>query len=54
MSARLLRYLLDATTSTKQALAAYYQGLGAVRRDGITSGGARYARIVIGREAWFA
>ena len=31
----LLRVLLDETRTTRRAIAAYYQGLGAVRRDGI-------------------
>ena len=42
MSARLLRYLLDATGSTREALASYYQGIGAVLRVGVSPGGARY------------
>lgn len=32
----LLRVLLDETRSTRRAVAAYYQGLGSVRRDGLT------------------
>jgi N-acetylmuramoyl-L-alanine amidase len=54
MSARLLRYLLDATGSTREALASYYQGIGAVLRVGVSPGGARYGAVVAGRQAWFA
>ena len=43
LSAKLLRLLLDRTGSTKQALAAYYQGIGAVLQRGVSTGGARYA-----------
>lgn len=53
MSARLLRYLLDTTGSTRSALAAYYQGIGAVLRTGISAGGARYAAVIAARQAWF-
>jgi soluble lytic murein transglycosylase-like protein len=53
MSAYLLRWLLDRTGSTKAALASYYQGIGAVLRDGVSSGGARYAKVVVARRAWF-
>jgi len=54
MSARLLRYLLDTTGSTRKALAAYYQGIGAVLRTGVSTGGARYATIIASRRPWFA
>jgi LysM repeat protein len=54
LSARLLRLLLDRTGSTKQALAAYYQGIAAVLQNGVSTGGARYAAIVIARQAWFS
>ncbi|HEY8093765.1 MAG TPA: LysM peptidoglycan-binding domain-containing protein, partial [Acidimicrobiales bacterium] len=54
MSARLLRYLLDATGSTRKALAAYYQGIGAVLRTGVSTGGARYATVITSRRPWFA
>jgi murein DD-endopeptidase MepM/ murein hydrolase activator NlpD len=54
LSARLLRLLLDRTGSTTRALAAYYQGIGAVLEHGVTAGGARYAAIVIARQAWFS
>ena len=53
LSARLLRLLLDRTGSTKSALAAYYQGIGAVLQSGISAGGARYAAIITARQAWF-
>jgi LysM repeat protein len=54
LSARLLRLLLDRTGSTKSALAAYYQGIGAVLQKGISAGGARYAAIITARQAWFS
>jgi soluble lytic murein transglycosylase-like protein len=54
LSARLLRFLLDETGSPKRALAAYYQGIGAVLRDGVSDGGARYARIITSRQSWFS
>jgi len=54
LSARLLRLLLDRTGSTKQALAAYYQGIGAVLQRGVSTGGARYAAIITARQAWFS
>jgi soluble lytic murein transglycosylase-like protein len=54
LSARLLRFLLDETGSPKRALAAYYQGIGALLRDGVSDGGARYARIIISRQSWFS
>jgi len=53
LSARLLRLLLDRTGSTKRALAAYYQGIGAVLEHGVSAGGARYAAIITARRAWF-
>jgi murein DD-endopeptidase MepM/ murein hydrolase activator NlpD len=53
LSARLLRLLLDRTGSTKRALAAYYQGIGAVLGHGVSAGGARYAAIITARRAWF-
>ena len=54
LSARLLRLLIDRTGSTKQALAAYYQGIGAVLQRGVSTGGARYAAIITARQAWFS
>jgi LysM repeat protein len=54
LSARLLRLLLDRTGSTKRALAAYYQGIGAVLQHGVSTGGARYAAIITARQAWFS
>jgi LysM repeat protein len=54
LSARLLRLLLDRTGSTKHALAAYYQGIGAVLQRGLSTGGARYAAIITARQAWFS
>jgi hypothetical protein len=54
LSARLLRFLLDKAGSQKRALAAYYQGIGAVLREGVSDGGARYARIITDRQAWFS
>jgi len=53
LSARLLRFLLDKAGSPKRALASYYQGIGSVLRDGVSEGGARYARIITSRQAWF-
>jgi soluble lytic murein transglycosylase-like protein len=55
MSARLLRFLLDRTDDeTSLALAAYFQGIGDVRRNGVDAGGRRYANTVLERRAWFA
>jgi soluble lytic murein transglycosylase-like protein len=54
LSARLLRFLLDQAGTPKRALAAYYQGIGSVLRDGVSEGGARYARIITSRQAWFS
>jgi LysM repeat protein len=54
LSAKLLRLLLDRTGSTKQALAAYYQGIGAVLQRGVSTGGARYAAIITARQTWFS
>jgi len=54
LSARLLRLLLDRAGSTKRALAAYYQGIGAVLQHGVSTGGARYAAIITARQAWFS
>jgi len=53
MSAKLLRLLLDKARSTTRALAAYYQGIGAVLEHGVTAGGARYAAVVTARQRWF-
>jgi soluble lytic murein transglycosylase-like protein len=53
MSAQLLRLLLDKAGGTKRALAAYYQGIGAVLEHGVTAGGARYAAVVTARQRWF-
>jgi N-acetylmuramoyl-L-alanine amidase len=53
MSAFLLRWLLDHTRSTKAALASYYQGIGAVLRDGVSWNGARYAATISARRSWF-
>jgi soluble lytic murein transglycosylase-like protein len=53
LSARLLRLLLDKAGSPKRAIASYYQGIGSVLRDGVSDGGARYARIITSRQAWF-
>jgi len=54
LSARLLRLLLDRAGSTTRALAAYYQGIGAVLQHGVSTGGARYAAIITARQAWFS
>ena len=54
LSARLLRFLLDKAGTPKRALAAYYQGIGSVLRDGVSEGGARYARVITARQAWFS
>jgi murein DD-endopeptidase MepM/ murein hydrolase activator NlpD len=43
----LLRVLLDETRSTRRAVAAYYQGLGAVRRHGILPGSRPYVASVL-------
>jgi soluble lytic murein transglycosylase-like protein len=54
MSARFLRYLLDANgANVRRAVAAYYQGPGSVARDGITPVGLAYAaRILAVRSAF--
>lgn len=55
MSARLLRYLLDAYgTDTLRAVAAYYQGPGSVARDGVTATGLAYAGKILGLRRAFA
>jgi hypothetical protein len=59
MSARLLRFLLDRTASSagdrpRLALAAYFQGIGDVLRNGIDVGGDYYADVVMDRRTWFA
>jgi hypothetical protein len=55
MSARLLRFLLDRTDDrTRLALAAYFQGIGDVLRNGVDAGGDHYADVVIERRQWFA
>lgn len=43
----LLRVLLDETSSTRRAVAAYYQGLGAVERHGIYPGSRPYVASVL-------
>jgi soluble lytic murein transglycosylase-like protein len=43
----LLRVLLGETRSTRRAVAAYYQGLGAVRRDGLYPSTKQYVRSVM-------
>jgi hypothetical protein len=58
MSARLLRFLLDRTASSegdrpRVALAAYFQGIGDVLRNGIDAGGDYYADVVLDRRLWF-
>jgi LysM repeat protein len=54
LSARLLQFLLNKAGTPKRALAAYYQGIGSVLRDGVSDGGARYARIIMSRQTWFS
>jgi len=54
MSAFLLRFLLDHTGGRTAALAAYYQGLGAVATVGVSDLGARYAQIISSRRLWFS
>jgi Transglycosylase SLT domain/LysM domain len=59
MSARLLRFLLDRTATAagtirpRVALAAYFQGIGDVLRNGADDGGSRYANVVLERRRWF-
>ena len=54
MSARFLRYVLDTSGGdTARALAAYYQGPGSVRRDGITATGLSYASRILGARPSF-
>jgi soluble lytic murein transglycosylase-like protein len=43
----LLRVLLDETRTTRRAVAAYYQGLGAVRRHGLYPDSRHYVRSVL-------
>ncbi len=55
MSARLLRFLLDRTDDrTRVALAAYFQGIGDVVRNGVDDGGRRYGAMIAERRVWFA
>jgi murein DD-endopeptidase MepM/ murein hydrolase activator NlpD len=54
MSAFLLRFLLDHTGGRTAALAAYYQGLGAVATVGVSDLGASYAQIISSRRLWFS
>jgi hypothetical protein len=60
MSARLLRFLLDRTATssgairTRVALAAYFQGIGDVLRNGVDEGGEHYADVVLAHREWFA
>lgn len=46
MAARYLRYLTDRTADSREAVAAWVQGVSSVQRDGVTSGGAAYADAV--------
>lgn len=60
MSARLLRFLLDRTATssgvirTRVALAAYFQGVGDVLRNGVDAGGGHYADVVLAHRERFA
>jgi soluble lytic murein transglycosylase-like protein len=55
MSARFLRYLLDANGgNVRRAVAAYYQGPGSVSRDGITPVGLAYAAKILAVRSAFA
>jgi hypothetical protein len=59
MSARLLRFLLDRTADDdgprpRVALAAYFQGIGDVLRNGVDRGGDHYADVVLEHRGWFA
>ena len=55
MSAAFLRYLLDQTRGDQRvALAAYYQGLGSVRRIGLYGETQQYVKSVMAIERnWF-
>lgn len=53
MSARFLRYLLDETDDVDAALAAYYQGLGALRSQGMYRDTPRYVRTVQSARRYF-
>jgi len=53
MSARLLRYLLDETDDVDAALAAYYQGLGALRSQGMYRDTPGYVRSVQSARRYF-
>lgn len=53
MSARFLRYLLDETGDVDEALAAYYQGLGALRSQGMYRDTRPYIRNVQAARRYF-
>jgi LysM repeat protein len=53
MSARFLRYLLDETDDVDEALAAYYQGLGALRAQGMYRGTRPYVANVHAARRYF-
>ena len=54
MSARFLRYLLEQTDSLEDALAAYYQGLGALRAHGRYAVAEPYVAAVLNARPLFA
>ncbi len=54
MSARFLRYLLEQTDSLEDALAAYYQGLGALRAHGRYAVAEPYVAAVLNARTLFA
>jgi soluble lytic murein transglycosylase-like protein len=53
MSARFLRYLMDETDDVRDALAAYYQGLGALRARGVDGATEPYVNNVLTARRYF-
>jgi LysM repeat protein len=53
MAARFLRYLLDETDDVDRALAAYYQGLGALRAQGVYRDTRPYVQSVLAARRYF-
>lgn len=54
MSARFLRFLLDRTASTEEALGAYYQGLRSVQRNGLGERTKGYVQAVLALRVRFS
>lgn len=54
LGARYLRYLIDVLGNESEGVAAYYQGPGSVRRDGVSAAGAAYVDRVAAARPWFS